>query len=137
MYEELVKTLRCCGSENQCKGCPRENEKGKCYDEICIEAADAIEELSRENESLAKSVNEASEILRRRWIPVAERLPEDCTDVLAYIERNAWGDGDAPHRKREIAIGYHVNGLWHVDGCSRVDCISWQALPEPPKDGES
>lgn len=45
MYEELVKTLRCCGSENQCKGCPRENAKTKCYDEICVEAADAIEFL--------------------------------------------------------------------------------------------
>ena len=45
-----------------------------------MEAADAIEELTRENESLAKSVNEASEMLRRRWIPVTERLPEEKRD---------------------------------------------------------
>lgn len=45
MYDELVKALRCCGSEDRCKECPRENAKTKCYDDICIEAADAIESL--------------------------------------------------------------------------------------------
>jgi hypothetical protein len=57
MYDELIKALRCCGSEDRCKGCPRENAKTKCYDDICIEAADAIEELSayvRQIEGLRK-----------------------------------------------------------------------------------
>jgi hypothetical protein len=74
MYDELVKRLR---DDDAWKNCD--------FDFIYVwmhEAADAIEELSRENESLAKSVNEASEILRKRWIPVTERLPEEHVFVL-------------------------------------------------------
>lgn len=138
MYEELVALLR------------------KKYDKapMVMEAADAIEELSKQIKA-AQCVNigdldcDSSQlctcmgIVRKRleadakkprWIPVTEKLPENCVDVLAYIERMAWGDGDAPYRKREIAIGYHVNGLWHVDGCSHVDCNAWMPLPELPEE---
>lgn len=40
-------------------------------------AADIIEELYRENKSLAKSVNDASEILRKHRIRVMEQLPKE------------------------------------------------------------
>ena len=58
---------------------------------LLVRAAEAIEELSSENKSLAKSVNQASDILRRRmeeikrhhWVSVKERLPEKNVDVLA------------------------------------------------------
>ena len=72
MYDELVKRLR--------------EHNGWALNETLDQAADAIEELSRENESLAKSVNEASEILRKRWIPVTERLPEEKTYVLILFD---------------------------------------------------
>lgn len=66
MYDELVKRLR-----DWPKICAQYDGS---VDQLHDQAADAIEELSHENESLAKSVNEASEILRKRWIPVTERI---------------------------------------------------------------
>lgn len=54
MYEDLIKRLR-----SEC-ALPYSTLKDM------REAADVIEELSRENESLAKSMNEISDILRSR-----------------------------------------------------------------------
>jgi hypothetical protein len=124
MYEDLVQALRCCGSEDRCKGCPRENAKTKCYDDICIEAADAIAELSRENESLAKSVNEASEILRKRWIPVTERLPELNAPCLVY------------NKSQPMMVGWRIDDKrFRIPGSFLPDHPThWMPLPEPPKE---
>ena len=110
MYDELVKRLR--GRANLVR---EYNESGKLFDE----AADAIEELSRENESLANSVNEASDILRRRWIPVTERLPGIHIWALVYSEKTG--------------IGFdfvNSDGMWHT----KSDVTHWMPLPEPPKE---
>lgn len=68
MYDELVKMFRTCAERDSCIGwreaCPYLGT-GVC-DNKAEKAADAIEELSRENESLAKTVQEASESLRQR-----------------------------------------------------------------------
>lgn len=65
MYDELIARLREKAGAFDYDGRP---------DIACDyeQAADAIEELSRENKSLAKRVNEASEVLRKHWIPVME-----------------------------------------------------------------
>ena len=67
------------------------------------------------------------------WVSVKDKLPELGKNVLVYIERNAYR-GNKITRKREIAIGWHIKGLWHVDGCSEVVVFCWQELPEPPKE---
>ena len=67
-----------------------------------------------------------------RWIPVTERLPENFEGVLAWIERNKWGDGDTPTKTQECAIGWQIDGSWHFDGYSGkgTRCIAWMPLPE-------
>jgi hypothetical protein len=71
------------------------------------------------------------------WIPCSERLPKECENVLAWIERDAWVDGsDYPKRKQESAIGWHIEGRWHFDGYagSTTVCLAWMPLPEPYKE---
>lgn len=91
--DELVKTLRCCGSEDRCKGCPRENDKGKCYDDICIEAADAIEELIKES---ARWKEEAKDwyLAYMNLLPTRDGYERGKADAEAYLLH--CGDTDEP-----------------------------------------
>lgn len=68
------------------------------------------------------------------WVSVNDKLPEQGKNVLVYIERNAYYRNGVVARKREIAIGWHIEGSWHVDECSGVVGICWQGLPELPKE---
>lgn len=71
---------------------------------------------------------------RPQWIPCSKRLPEQCENVLAWIERDAWLDGnDYPTRKQEAAIGFHVGGRWCFDGYagSTTKCLAWMPLSKP------
>ena len=113
MYETLVAALR------------NVSEYDSGYAKLMYDAADAIDELTRENESLAKSVNEASEILRRRWIPVTERLPYESVFVhgkggelvvAQYSHKHKWWEDDE---------GYY---------CDTNYVTHWMPLPEPPKE---
>lgn len=72
MYDELVKRLRDISNSDS-------NIKSNYIGLTMIQAADAIEELSREYESIAASLNESVELVRKlrspRWVSVTERLP--------------------------------------------------------------
>lgn len=141
MYDELVKALRCCGSEDQCKGCPREYGKGKCYDDICIEAADAIEELDMKlhgaNAAIAGMQREIERMVidsansKPQWIPVTERLPEEHKFVLIRQDED------------RMMVAVRIDGEWWYryfaydidwwDETEQGTITHWMPLPEPPK----
>lgn len=73
-------------------------------------------------------------IIMTVWISVKDRLPEATKNVLVYMERNAWRENGKRYRKKEIGIGWQINGHWHVDGVSEVIAFYWMPLPKPPKE---
>lgn len=121
-----------CGYEHNCstKGC-----------RILREAADAIEELSRENKSLADTVNKADEIIRNRggkWISVEERLPDmrDSDWVIGIANGKV---GNMEYRDAVVMVAYDQDeGVWYLDSDPdvKVKVTYWMPLPEPPE-GES
>lgn len=68
------------------------------------------------------------------WISVKDKLPRDCERVIVYMERDAWDRKGKFRRKKDIEKGWQIDGVWHVDGCSRVLGLYWMPLPEPPEE---
>ena len=139
MYDELVKRLRNFSTQAApCKTCDM-TEDGSCSDTLMKQAADAIEELSRAKEELAKQVaywqaqltksmcgETLAELEKPRWIPVTERLPEDRRDVLVY----------AGVMFPYITVGYY-DGLWKFSFNDEEIAGSadyWMPRPAPPKE---
>jgi hypothetical protein len=78
-----------------------------------------INELQNERRLWARK---GIEFAQPRWIPVADRLPEDCTRVLAC-------------QKQKIYVALIHNGDWMTyDDCRWLpDVTHWLPLPDPPK----
>ena len=139
-YEDLVKSLRYCAEYDCTTVCPRAGTGNGCITRLKKEAADAIEELSRENRSLADTVNKADEIMRNRggkWISAKEQLPEEDGWYQVYAPYYSGGSSSGlknvksnmysafKHGKWSIEVGYH----------KRPGCVkAWMPLPEPPKE---
>ena len=60
-----------------------------------------------------------------KWIPVTERLPEICEEVLVCTTR---GNVMTCHYEKDLFIQY--------DSWVTPDVTHWMPLPEPPKEGE-
>lgn len=105
MYDELVKRLR--ESCHNCKlwdGCECRLD-GDCTGQGRLQAADAIEELSKP-----------------RWIPVTERLPEKYQWCLVV--------GDNLYDKDFI----NSRGVWAQHDKPYAPIDYWMPLPERPKE---
>ena len=127
MYDELIKQLRYLAKVYSI--C--ENENMQEY-KLAVKAADAIEELVKENESLAADLADSNERRKKnrkpQWIPVTERLPEENGSYLAF-------DG------KVLELFYDKDwddAAWTdpVENYMTYQPTHWMPLPEPPKDGE-
>lgn len=120
MYENLVAWLRdkdfepiCpCGDESICQG----------KDCAVLQAADAIEELSRDLDSANELVTAIDGAIPR-WIPVTERLPAEGHLVLAAFDDVA------------LVAFYGNHSWWEAATFSAFYPTHWMPLPEPPKGG--
>lgn len=127
-YKELVKRLH--------KRIASTTAGSPLQDDL-LEAADAIEELHRENESYANTINEASEILRNRlkskWISVEDRLPEVDQPVMICAFGKSVGEG--VYRGHD---GFHH--VWKMYASSGTywdgEVTHYMPLPEPPKEDD-
>ena len=128
MYDELVKRLR-----REAVYLPEKFSKNAELLDVLMKAADAIEELSNESESLGKDLTSAVEMLKKRrkpkWIPVKERLPDYDEDVLVYANGllRVW---DRIKTLDDVDCWEDEYGYW-VDF---NDVDYWMPLPEPPKE---
>ena len=131
--EEIVKSLRgCSADEMDCKNCVAEwgRKYGYCFNSLRLYAADRLEELEKElaDERYRHDRLQDWDIARTReqprWIPVAERLPEDDDDVLIMSSGS-------------ISMGYYsiYNEYWaDYINVYNSDVTHWMPLPEEPKE---
>lgn len=145
--EEAIKILSC--RDN--RGLPITWQDG------FVGAIDMAIEALEENESLAKSVNDAAELIRKLqkrngWIPCSERLPEDIRPVIV-----TWKNTD-PASYYQYIVGKHFtgtacykNGKWYWYSSTTedmlaeygrydseefdeaIECVAWMPLPSPYK----
>ena len=122
MYEELVKRLR---ERAMWINFPHHGEEFPTEDaKLMMDAADAIEELSREID-IDNAAMTAMDAVMPRWIPVTERLPEKYHQVLVYGLNGMQID----YYAGEKSIGGRP--LFMI---SEAKVTHWQPLPEPPKE---
>ena len=63
----------------------------------------------------------------QHWIPVAERLPNDDTEVIVSCTDDS-GDGKFSYG----TTGWHFKGMWIVNNERCFFVRAWQPLPEKP-----
>lgn len=129
--DELVKALRETDFGDTCVLCEHE-DMCKGNDCIIIQAADAIEELSKL--ALDEHNRAAVAAWERRWIPVTERLPEESGHYLICIECKC--DGELFSAWMQVAW-FCEKFYWenlHSDNPFREKVTHWMPLPQPPEE---
>lgn len=90
--------------------------------ELLDAAADLIEKLTDRCARYAEEIALAQE--RTRWIPVTERLPDQCMDILVG------------YRDGHILMGTAMCDDWIEEDLEDGTITHWMPLPEPPEEVE-
>jgi len=120
--EEIVRALRRLKVETGslvCMGCGREHNCGILGCRIVREAAELIEKLADRCARYAEEIAVTQE--RTRWIPVTERLPDQCVDVLVR------------YRDKHILMGTARCDDWLDEDLEDGEITHWMPLPEGPE----
>ena len=120
--EEIVKALRRLKVETGslvCMGCGREHNCGILGCRIVREAAELIEKLADRCARYAEEIAVTQEWTR--WIPVTERLPDQCVDVLVR------------YRDKHILMGTARCDDWLDEDLEDGEITHWMPLPEGPE----
>ena len=64
------------------------------------------------------------------WIPVNEKLPEECKEVLVTVK-----DDSADSPNYYTAVGWYYTGIWVVEDAVCHQVIAWMRPPKPYKEG--
>lgn len=157
--EELVKRLRAAAIMSDALSVFLPHSEGSAVAKLYNEAADAIEELSRENKEIMFRANQleamndaligetgATDALmvasKPRWIPVTERLPE--CDLGSEVGNIEWISCGMVHSGCFGRGGKYRDAYFRAwtdagEGMDAKDADYWRAvaLPAPPKEGET
>lgn len=159
MYEELVKKIRGCSYSDpngceECRNCPNAENYYECKQKLALQAADAIEELSRVADAIPHvceccigcevetggcdrafvlSPKRAREYLSKpRWIP-ATKAPALKVGDEGYPGYLVYANGY--YDVADYAVDRLGNGpSFHVDGEYEPYITHYMPLPEPPKE---
>lgn len=130
MYEELVKRLR----ERSVFLFPHHGESRSYDADLIHEAADAIEELSKQMELEYQSGFADGQIAanrkKSRWIPVAKRLPNEFVSVQAHMT----DAGQFP----SVREAYLAGGKWYFPALNEYHPVDkWAEFSEPLKEDKT
>ena len=84
--------------------------------------------LERYKEALGLALSALREKEERRWIPVAEGLPDQGDRVLCVVKSFAFPGSKYYNILRCDKYGFNENGIY------TDDVTHWMPLPEPPKE---
>lgn len=122
MYEERAKSLRWLAFNFPHIDNPQDDSDKmcNCINLYCTQAADAIEELSKQIKNWEDALKTVLDYIPC-WIPVTERCPEKSGDYLVFDDcRNLY-----------VNEWHCLLKKWQYDD-SRI--THWMPLPEPPKE---
>ena len=80
---------------------------------------------------ISKEMTYKKEIVVGEWVPVSERLPEECKEVLVTVK-----DDSADSPLYYTAVGWYYAGIWVVEATVCPPVIAWMKPPKSDKVGE-
>lgn len=101
-----------------CMGCGREHDCGIHGCRIVREAAELIEKLTDRCARYAEEIAVLQE--REKWVPVTERLPDQCMDILVS------------YRDGHILMGTAMCDDWIEEDLEDGKITHWMPLPDVP-----